>query len=73
MVTEGNLLRHLQQGRRAARQDLTPDQVVWLFIVSNSSSVSLAGFCKIKSEIPILPTSCSRAATRNSATSSAGS
>lgn len=45
----------------------------WSFMMSNSSSVSAVGLRRIRSSMPILPTSCRSAAMRTFLTSSAGS
>ena len=46
---------------------------VWVFMTSNSSAVSLPGFCRIASWMPILPTSCISEATWMSLITSSGS
>ncbi|MNY77359.1 hypothetical protein D3C86_2172320 [compost metagenome] len=47
--------------RRSASSMAFRPSVVWVFMTSNSSTVSLPGLSKMLSGIPILPMSCSGA------------
>ena len=58
MMGQGDLLGHLDERRTGCPQSISAPIVVWAFIWSYSSPVSLPGLPRIASGIAILPRSC---------------
>ena len=67
---ERDLLRQLHSARSASRTGCSR-RSVWVFIVAHSGGVELAGFSRMSSVMPTLPTSCRALAWRSSSACSA--